>query len=188
MMRPLHTERLHLRAVVPDDLDDIFAIVGDPEAMRHMPKVYSREEAETLWLGGIQKRYDEHGYSFYAVTSRESGQFYGLCGLLEQEVVVADQTLTLTEIGYHFKRSHWGNGYATESAIACRDHAFDNLDRSRVVSLISRENVPSQKVALRNGMTVWKRDVLIRGFTADMYSITREERDMLRASGKAQKS
>src|SRR3546814_771388 len=43
----------------------------------------------------------------------------------------------------------WGRGYATEAASACRDHALHTLDRSRVVSITSRENVPSQRVAER---------------------------------------
>src|SRR3546814_20793173 len=53
------------------------------------------------------------------------------------------------EIGYHIWRDFWGRGYATEAASACRDHALHTLDRSRVVSITSRENVPSQRVAER---------------------------------------
>jgi RimJ/RimL family protein N-acetyltransferase len=56
------------------------------------------------------------------------------------------------EIGWHFHPDAWDNGYATEAAAAVLDHAFD-ADLRFVVAVTYPENVASQQVARRIGMT-----------------------------------
>lgn len=60
----------------------------------------------------------------------------------------------LLEIGYLFQRSYWHKGYATEAAKACKKYAFEVLNADTVCSIIRDSNVPSQNVAIRNGMAV----------------------------------
>ena len=56
------------------------------------------------------------------------------------------------EIGYLFQRAYWHRGYAIEAASACKRYAFETLKADEVCSIIRDTNIPSQKVALRNGM------------------------------------
>jgi RimJ/RimL family protein N-acetyltransferase len=46
-------------------------------------------------------------------------------------------------------RAHWGFGYATEAAAAIREWAHECQSIERLVSLISSDNVRSQRVAER---------------------------------------
>jgi RimJ/RimL family protein N-acetyltransferase len=55
------------------------------------------------------------------------------------------------ELGWALIRAHWGHGYATEAAAAIRDWAHECRYISRLVSLISPDNVRSQRVAERLG-------------------------------------
>ena len=55
------------------------------------------------------------------------------------------------ELGWALARAHWGRGYATEAAAAIRDWAFERPDVDRLVSLISPDNIRSQRVAGRLG-------------------------------------
>lgn len=64
------------------------------------------------------------------------------------------------EIGYLFQRDRWHRGYATEAARACKAYAFDTLGAAEVSSIIRDTNLPSQRVALRNGMT--PRDTMVK--------------------------
>lgn len=57
------------------------------------------------------------------------------------------------EVGYLLRKEYWHHGYASEAAIACKKYAFDKLNAKEVYSIIRDTNIPSQKVATRNGMT-----------------------------------
>lgn len=55
-------------------------------------------------------------------------------------------------LGDHVKSSAQGQGYATEAALACRDHARSHGLAARVVSIIHHENATSRRVAEKVGM------------------------------------
>ena len=55
------------------------------------------------------------------------------------------------ELGWALLRAHWGHGYATEAAAAIRDWAYASRSIDVLVSLISPDNVRSQRVAERLG-------------------------------------
>jgi ribosomal-protein-alanine N-acetyltransferase len=64
----------------------------------------------------------------------------------------------------------WGSGYATEAAIACRDHAFTELGRERIISLIEPNNLASIRVAEKIGES-YERDVRLSWGTVGLYSL-----------------
>ena len=53
------------------------------------------------------------------------------------------------ELGWALTRAYWGHGYATEAAAAIRDWAHECPNIDRLVSLISPDNIRSQRVARR---------------------------------------
>ena len=67
-------------------------------------------------------------------------------------------------------RRFWGQGYATEAAAACRDHALGELGRDRVISLIDPQNTPSIRVAEKIGER-YERDVEIMVGPVGLYSL-----------------
>lgn len=81
---------------------------------------------------------------------KENGKLIGQCGLTMQD---ADERQVL-EVGYLFCKDYWHIGYATEAAKACKKYAFEKLGAKEVYSIIRDNNIPSQNVAKRNGMTV----------------------------------
>ena len=161
----LETERLSLREIAEDDLDDLLEIWGDPEAMRFFPLTLDRQ-AMREWIERNQRRYEQYGHGLWAVTLRGERKLLGDCGLVVQEVDGVEEL----EVGYHFNRKYWGRGFATEAARACMDYAFDQLGRRRIISMIRPENVPSRRVAERNGLRVEK-DVFWRGYRHYVYAI-----------------
>ena len=85
------------------------------------------------------------------------------------------------EIGYHTRSDLWEQGLATEAARACRNYGFARLPVERLISLIRPENLPSQRVAEKNGMTVWK-EIQWRGLPHLVYAINRGNAVQLRES------
>jgi RimJ/RimL family protein N-acetyltransferase len=158
MKHVLATERLTLREMAPDDLDFVAAMLDDPEVMRFYPKRYTRDEAQA-WIARQVQRYAEYGHGLWLVAERESQTPVGQVGLVMQEVEGA----TEPEIGYLVHRPFWRRGYASEAARAVREYAFGALGRSKVISLIRPENLPSQGVARSLGMAA-QREVDFKGF------------------------
>lgn len=169
MANVLETERLILRHLTPDDVGSIFAVIGDPETMKFYPQKFTREDA-LRWVTKSQERYRSDGYGLFAVVLKSTGEVIGNCGLMRQEV----EGKSMLEVGYHFRRDHWGHGYATEAARACMAYAFRNLAARKIVSLIVAENLPSRRVAERNGMTV-ERQVTFHKLPHLLYAMKRED-------------
>ena len=94
----LKTSRLVLRELVDGDLDDLAALLGDPEVVRFYPHPLSREEA-LAWLRRNQRRYDEDKFGSWTVLDRETGAYVGDCGLTVQRVDGVDEV----EVGYHVR-------------------------------------------------------------------------------------
>jgi len=161
----LETERLSLREITADDLDDLLEIWGDPEAMRLFPRTLDHQ-AMREWIERNQRRYEEHGHGLWAVILRSEQKLVGDCGLAVQEVGGVEEL----EVGYHFNRKYWGRGFATEAARACMDYAFERLGRRRIISMIRPENAPSRRVAERNGLRIEK-EVFWRGYQHYVYAI-----------------
>src|SRR5262249_12215178 len=79
----LTTARLRLREMGPRDLDFIASLVSDPEVMRFYPKLLTRDEARE-WIDRRLRAYASHGYSFWLVEDRATGEPIGQVGLLPQ--------------------------------------------------------------------------------------------------------
>jgi [ribosomal protein S5]-alanine N-acetyltransferase len=151
MVTILETERLILREFLTQDTDALGLVLSDPDTMKYYPSPLDRSGTEQ-WIERNLRRYVEDGVGLWAMVLKASGEMIGDCGIVRQFV----EDDYLYEIGYHLRRDHWGQGLATEAAIACREWGFANLKVDRLISLIRPENSPSCRVAERNGMTVMK--------------------------------
>ncbi|HUM05701.1 MAG TPA: GNAT family N-acetyltransferase [Terriglobales bacterium] len=163
----LETARLILREFEPDDTVALARVVSDPHTMRYYPAPYDHAGVEQ-WIARNRQRYKEDGVGLWGMVLKSTGELIGDCGITRQPV----EGEFYYEIGYHLRHDCWGQGLATEAAIACREWGFANLKVDRLISLIRPENVPSQRVAERNGMKVWK-EIAWRGLRHSVYSIQR---------------
>lgn len=143
----LQTERLILREMTRDDYPDLAKILQDPDAMYAYEHAFSDEETRG-WLDKQLWRYANEGFGLWACVLKSTGEMIGQCGLTMQHVPDGH----VVEVGYLFRRAFWHRGYATEAAVACRDHAFDALGIGEVFSIIRETNAASLAVARRNGM------------------------------------
>jgi [ribosomal protein S5]-alanine N-acetyltransferase len=168
-MKILSTPRLILREFTADDVDALALVVSDPETMKHYPAPMDRAGVEA-WIARNMRRYVEHGHGLWAMVLKSTGEMIGDCGLTVQDVDGKNEI----EIGYHVRRDHWGQGLATEAARACRDFGFARLPVERLVSIIRPENLPSRRVAEKNGMVLWK-EIIKAGLPQVVYSITRSD-------------
>jgi RimJ/RimL family protein N-acetyltransferase len=146
----IETERLLLRDWRPSDAEPFAALNADPEVTRYLRGPMRRDESDEL-LARIRGHWHDHGFGLYAVEVKQSGAFAGFVGLAIPSFL--PEVLPAVEVGWRLAREHWGNGYATEGALASVAHGFGELGLEQVISLIDPRNTASVRVAQRLDMT-----------------------------------
>jgi RimJ/RimL family protein N-acetyltransferase len=147
----IETPRLLMRHYTLEDVDALAEVLCDHDNMRFFPNRFERKDAQE-WIQKNMHRYADDGVGGWALILKPANKFAGYCGLVYREVDGAREL----EVGYGLARHSQGQGIATEAARACMNYAFTTLGEERVISLIRPENLPSRRVAERNGMAVEK--------------------------------
>jgi [ribosomal protein S5]-alanine N-acetyltransferase len=168
-MSILQTERLILRPFRAEDVEIIAELFTNSDFMRFSLGVLTRAQTVTFLDKVIG--WEHAGLpSQFTVIIRSEGALVGYCGFYHHP----DEKIDDLEIGYRVHPDYWNKGIATEAARAVRDHAFRDLKLPRVISLIHPENVPSRRVAEKNGM-IFEKEIVFRGFPTLVFAIEREE-------------
>jgi ribosomal-protein-alanine N-acetyltransferase len=169
-MDPIETARTILRPFRPDDLDRLAELTANPGFMRFSLGVYDRAKTE-VFLNKILGWQCAGVPALRAVELKSQPKLLlGYCGLHHHP----EEDIEEAEIGYRLHPDYWNRGLITEAARAIRDYAFRELELPRVISLIHPENVPSRRVAEKNGMSV-EREITFRGFPTLVFALTREQ-------------
>ena len=153
----LETERLVLRQPRPEDAGAFYPHWQDADAVQYVGGVKTREQVDTM-VERMLRHWEWYELGEFTVARREDGEILGRVGFqlwdpcdwtngkrarLEGDVE--------TELGWKLGHEHWGRGYATEAAAACRDWGHGELGLTRIISLIALENVASVRVAEKIG-------------------------------------
>ncbi len=145
------TERLLFRKVISDDFEawlPFYEHTLSTKYWKGLPK--DPIAACQQQFDRIFERYDNDLGGMNALILKETQELVGICGLLVQKV---EGNIDL-EIGYSVLPKHWKNGYAFEAAQKCKQYAFEKNLADSLVSIIHIDNLPSQKVARKNGMYI----------------------------------
>ncbi|SDM22887.1 GNAT family N-acetyltransferase [Kriegella aquimaris] len=144
------TERLLFRKLKASDFDSWLPFHQDPrsslywEGLPSNPVQACKEQFERVF-----ERYDKNLGGMNVLILKKNGAMVGLCGLLVQNV---DKIQEL-EIGYSILPAYWQNGFASEAALKCKSYAANNQLADSLISIIHIDNIPSQKVASKIGMS-----------------------------------
>lgn len=161
-----------IRPLALDDVDDWAHYLADERATKYYPDLMKVDidNWADKWIRKAQDRYAEGSFGLMALIEISTGDFVGQCGLLKQHIDGNDEI----EIGYHLFPKYWGKGFATEAAQKFKQLAFTEYNFTQLISIILTENIPSQKVAERNGMSRYKKSEY-KGSEVYIYRITKNE-------------
>lgn len=168
----LETERLITRYLTPEDAAPWQTFLEDAGSTAYLPNLQNQAPPEwsRFWIDRQRERYHKKMYGLQALIHKETGRFIGQCGLLLQDI---NGTREL-EVGYQLFAGFRGQGYATEAARRFRDFAFEHGQARSLVSVIHIDNVGSQQVAERNGMSRGPR-LHLYGMEVFVYRIQRNQ-------------
>lgn len=140
------TPRLRLRPPEPSDVDALFAVQGDPQAMRSTWCAPDRE-ATARFVARHAARFAEDGYAPWTAVSRGDGRILGWGGLCRDP----DAPYWGPEIAYFLHPACWGRGLATELVRAALALAFDACGLEHVSAFARPENRASTRVLAKAG-------------------------------------
>jgi [ribosomal protein S5]-alanine N-acetyltransferase len=152
----LETDRLLFRPIQSSDFDAWLGFFVDPEYFRYWAAVKETPEAECeKWYQNQFNRYANNLGGMNALIGKSSGELVGHAGLLVQVVDGVEELEVAYSLQPHFRKQ----GFATEAAQALKAYAFARNFSPSLISIISLSNLPSQNVALKNGMKIEKQTV-----------------------------
>ena len=181
MHRPIEIEtpRLRLRQWRDSDRQPFAEMNADPEVMKFFPAPQSRAVSDSS-IDAWQAQFAERGWSNWAAEIRSTGEFIGFIGLSVPKRLLPFSPCV--EVGWRLARAHWGQGLATEGAVAALRVGFEQIALDEVVSFTSVLNVRSravmERIGMRNALQDFEHPGVPEGHSLRLhclYRITRDE-------------
>ncbi|QIN82340.1 GNAT family N-acetyltransferase [Rubrobacter tropicus] len=143
----LKTERLTLRPLGAADLEDLHRISNEPAVRRHLwdDEPVSRAALRAL-IARSRRTFSSRNVGLFGVRFRSGADLLGFCGLVRLD------GMEEMELAYELTREVWGRGLATEAALACLRHAFEEAGLERVIAGADPPNTASLRVIEKLGM------------------------------------
>lgn len=160
----LETNRLILRELNIDDAENFYKLNNNRNVLKFTGDTAFQDIQQAKEFLKNYKDYDINGYGRWAVINKNTKDFIGWCGLKSGEIK------NETDIGFRFFEEEWNKGYATESAQACLNYGFQNLDLHRIVGRAMKANIGSIRVLEKIGLE-YEKDIDFEGNEAVLYKI-----------------
>jgi RimJ/RimL family protein N-acetyltransferase len=179
----LHSARLYLRPFDPSDLDLDIEMATDADVMKYFGGAVTEEQITEESIN-FTRRCGGGCIGVWTVIHRLTQEKLGEVFLTPLPIDADDTNWELIhgddlpegeiEIGYLFKRSTWGNGYATEASKRLLQFAFEETPLEELVATTDSENTASQRVLEKCGLVY---EGLRRAYAAECpgFRITRRE-------------
>lgn len=148
------TERLVIREMVAEDLEDLYLLYEDPEARKFLePPSADREKEAAILASYIEKVYPFYGCGMWAVCDREDGRMIGRVGF--EPYRGAGEAV---DFGYLIRRDLRGRGLALEACRAALAFAGESLGMTRIGLHTDSRNLASLALAERLGFSEEKEE------------------------------
>ena len=146
------TERLIIRPISVEDKELIFELYNSPQFIRHIGdrNIKSVEDAENYIKNRFLPQLERRGFGNYLIITKEGDEKIGAVGIFERE------GLEVVDIGYSLLERFHGKGYAFEAARKVKSIGMDEYGLSKISAIISKDNIPSQKLIEKLGLKFQK--------------------------------
>ncbi len=152
-MKIIETNRLVLRTWKDEDAEAFFRINQDPKVIEYLMGSLTMEQV-LEFMQKCNRGFEEKRFCLFAVELKSSHEMIGFIGLSEPSW--ESHFTPCVEIGWRLGSQYWGQGYATEGALAVLDYGFNVIGLNEIVSFCVSGNLRSISVMKKIGM---KRDL-----------------------------
>ncbi|MBV9413513.1 MAG: GNAT family N-acetyltransferase [Solirubrobacterales bacterium] len=129
------------------------------------PRTQAPTEADVLdGLAAKVEHWERHGFGMWLLRDRETGEMLGRGGLQYTYTAGLDDV----EAGWAIVPDHWGQGLATELALACVEVGFEQVGLREIVAFTLPSNLASRRVMEKAGFR-YERDIVHAGLPHVLY-------------------
>lgn len=162
----LPTNHLTLRAFRLEDAPALHTILSETDILQYFPtpNTPTFEQVQKFIMRQLE-HWRDHDFGWWAVTDRHTRALLGWNGL--QFLPETDEV----EVGFLLTKAARGKGYATEGAIASLKFGFDELQLDAIVGIVHPQNLASQKVLKKSGLSFTRNDEYF-GMKIQRYEVT----------------
>ncbi|MGC4039344.1 MAG: GNAT family N-acetyltransferase [Flavobacterium sp.] len=143
----LETERLLLRRIDNNDVDEVLALRGNPETMKYIPRPLAKTKEDALGhIAMIEEKIINNTGINWGITIKGNPRIIGIIGhyRIQPENHRA-------EIGYMSLPETYGKGYITEAIHAVLGYGFEQMDLHSIEAVIDPANSASERVLQKCG-------------------------------------
>ena len=142
----LESERLLLRQITPDDVDQIFALISNPETMKYIPRPLATTKDDAMGhIKMIQDKIVSNEGINWAITEKGNPKMIGIIGHYRIR-----WEHFRSEIGYMLLPEYQGKGIITEAIQLLVDYGFNEMNMHSLEAIIDPENTASARVLEKN--------------------------------------
>jgi len=147
----IETRNLILRPVTKADSKDFFEMDSNPAVHRFLGNnpVKTIEQSEAM-IASILEQYKTFGLGRLALILKDTNEFIGWSGLKYEQNLRKE--FDYYDLGYRLKEQFWGNGYATEAALASIDYGFKDLKLKEICAAADFNHLVSNYILKKIGM------------------------------------
>jgi ribosomal-protein-alanine N-acetyltransferase len=143
----LETERLYLRRVVYEDVDEVFALRSNNEVMKYIPRPLVQTTEEALaHIAMIDEKIDSNEGINWAITLKGNPKLIGIIGHYR----IKPEHFR-SEIGYMLLPEYHGRGIISEAIKETLNYGFKKMKLHSVEAIIDPENLASERVLQKSG-------------------------------------
>lgn len=168
----LESERLLLRQITNDDVNEVFEMRSNPDIMKFVPRPLVTTKEEALGhINLIQSKIEENEGINWAITLKGNPKLIGIIGHYK----ISWENLR-SEIGYMILPEYHGKGITSEAVKLLIDYGFNTMKMHSLEAVIDPRNQASAKVLEKNNFALeaqFKEDTLWQGEWLDtnIYSL-----------------
>lgn len=172
----LETERLILRKIRYDDIDDIHTYASNPEVSKYVFwSAHETRAATEEYVKMVLALYEQGEIAPWGIHFKEDNKLIGTVDFVSWQ----PQHKT-AEIGYALSVDYWGRGIATEAAKELIRFGMKEMDLVRVQAKSLVANIGSERVMEKAGMKfegILRNFIFVKGahYDVKMYSIIKKD-------------
>jgi [ribosomal protein S5]-alanine N-acetyltransferase len=142
----LETNRLNLRRLKSEDVNEILVLRSNPEIMKFIPRPLMKTKEEAFeFISVMDANVNNNILLNWAITTKEEDKLIGMIGFYRMK-----PENYRTEVGYILSADFHGQGIITEALERVIKFGFEEMKLNSIEAVIDPENYSSEKVLLKN--------------------------------------